>query len=129
MNTNEHGRELATGWIVAWIEMDLDWLHDHLTEDFVHRSPFGSLAGRDHYLETVVPMAQKSVQKLVIKRVLAEQDQAVIWFENHTPAGVTESCDWLFIKGDRIAAIQSFYDSSAVRQVLNDDEQDELSDD
>jgi hypothetical protein len=77
----------------------------------------------------VVPLAQKSVQKLVIKRVLAEQDPAVIWFENHTPEGVIESCDWLFITGDQISTIQSFYDSSPVRQVLNDEEQDELSDD
>ena len=129
MSKTEHNRELATGWIVAWIDMDLDWLHDHLSLDFVHTSPFGQLAGRDHYLETVVPLAQKSVQKLVIKRVLAEQDQAVIWFENHTTNGVIDSCDWLFIKGDQIAAIQSFYDSSSVRQVLDDEEQNKLSDD
>ena len=107
--------------------MDLDWLHDHLSQDFVHSSPFGQLAGREHYLETVVPLAQKSVQKLVIKRVLAEQDQAVIWFENHTPEGVIESCDWLFISGDQSTTIQSFYDSSAVRQVLDDEEQNTLT--
>lgn len=120
--------DLARAWIEAWIAMDLDWLRAHLSPDFVHTSPFGRLAGRDHYLATVEPMARRSVQRLVIVRVVAEGDEAAIWFENHTPAGVVPSCDWVRAADGRIREIQSFYDSAAVRNVLSPDEQETLGD-
>ena len=82
--------------------------------------------GRQFYLDTVEPMARKSVQKLVIKHVVGSQDRAAIWFENHTPEGVIPSCDWVLVKDGQIREIQSFYDSSNVRKVLNEDEQDSL---
>ena len=127
MNQSNQSASLARGWIEAWIRNDMQWLHSHLAGDFVHTSPFGCLEGRDFYLETVAPMAQKSVQKLVIKQVVAQDNQAAIWFENHTPEGTIPSCDWLTIEGDKILSIQSFYDSSKVRQVLSQDEQQNLS--
>jgi ketosteroid isomerase-like protein len=120
--------ELARGWIEAWIRMDMDWLRERLAADFVHVSPFGRLAGREHYLATVEPLARKSVQKLTIRGVVASGDQAAIRFENTTPAGVVDSCDWIRVEGDRIAEIRSFYDTSAVREVLSGDEQERLGD-
>ncbi|RTE87750.1 MULTISPECIES: nuclear transport factor 2 family protein [Gammaproteobacteria] len=121
--------ELARGWIQAWIDFDMHWLREYLAEDFEHSSPFGSLVGTEHYLSIVEPMAKKSVQKLVIKRVLAEDEQAVIWFENETAAGAVPSCDWLRIKGGKIASIQSFYDTVKVRSALSEEEQSALNDD
>lgn len=117
---------LARGWIEAWKAMDLDWFREHLAPDFVHTSPFGRLEGRDHYLATVEPMARKSVQKLDIERVIADGDEAAIWFVNRTPAGAIPSCDWVRVADGRIREIQSFYDSAAVRDVLSPDEQDTL---
>lgn len=117
---------LARGWIEAWIRMDIAWLNTHLTDDFKHTSPFGELEGKGFYLDTVIPMAQKSVQKLVIINVTGEDSQAAIWFENHTPQGVIPSCDWIEAEHGRIKSIQSFYDSSKVREVLDDDEQSRL---
>lgn len=114
---------LARGWIEAWIRMDLDWLRAHLTDDFVHTSPFGRLEGREPYLAAVEPMARKSVAELVIRRVVASGDEAAIWFENRTPEGVVPSCDWVRVADGRIVEIQSFYDSMIVRRVLSADEQ------
>jgi ketosteroid isomerase-like protein len=123
-----HGRELAVGWIEAWIRMDMDWLRQHLAPDFVHTSPFGRLEGRDHYLATVEPMARKSVAELTIIEVIAGGDRAAVWFENRTPKGVVPSCDWVSVQGDLITEVRSFYDSAKVREVLSPDEQESLGD-
>lgn len=75
MSAQEPSAELAVGWIEAWIRMDLEWLWQHLADDFVHSSPFGRLEGRESYLATVEPMARKSVVELVIREVLSAADQ------------------------------------------------------
>lgn len=128
MPSNASSAALARGWIEAWVRMDLAWLREHLAPEFVHTSPFGRLEGRDHYLETVEPMVRKSVQQLVIREVVAEGDRAAIWFENRTPAGTIDSCDWIFVEDGRIREIRSFYDSGKVREVLSPEEQDGLGD-
>ena len=126
MTPSGRSAELAVGWIEAWIRMDMDWLREHLADDFVHVSPFGRLEGRDPYLEAVEPMARKSVMKLEIRDVIADGDRAAIWFDNHTPSGAVPSCDWIRVDGDRIREIQSFYDSTRVREVLSPEEQEGL---
>lgn len=128
MTKKELSAELAAGWIEAWIQMDMDWLRKNLAAGFVHISPFGRLEGRDHYLETVEPMARKSVQELRIIKIIASGNQAAIWFENKTANGVVPSCDWVHVENEKIKEIQSFYDSAKVREVLSPDDQDSLSD-
>jgi len=126
MTMKERTAELAVGWIEAWIRMDMEWLKERLAPDFVHTSPFGRLEGRDFYLETVEPMARKSVQELEVRDVIADGNQAAVWFENRTPEGVIPSCDWVRVEDDAIKEIRSFYDSAKVREVLSPDEQEGL---
>jgi len=126
MNKTEHSAELATGWIEAWMRMDMKWLRERLDPDFVHTSPFGRLEGRDSYLETVEPMARKSVQALEVKEVIASGNQAAIWFENRTPSGIIPSCDWVRVENGVIKEVYSFYDSTKVREVLSRDDQEDL---
>lgn len=123
MTSDERSAELARLWIESWSRMDMDWLREHLAPDFVHTSPFGRLEGRDPYLATVEPMARKSVAELVVRDVIASGRQAVVRFENRTPRGVVESCDWIRVEDDRIAEIASFYDSARIREVLSPAEQ------
>ena len=122
----ERTAELATLWIEAWIKMDMQWLRRHLAPDFVHVSPFGRLEGRESYLETVEPMARKSVMELTIKDVIASGNQAAVWFQNRTPEGVVETCDWVRVENDQIKEIRSFYDTAMVREVLSPAEQESL---
>ena len=119
--------KLAQGWINAWINMDIAWLEKHLADNFIHTSPYGRLEGKTHYLKTVIPLARKSVNELIIIDVTGNENKAVIWFENHTPAGAIPSCDWLETQGEKILSIQSFYDASKVSQVLSEDEQKSLA--
>ena len=119
-------KELATGWIEAWIRMDMDWLRRHLAPDFVHTSPFGRFEDRESYLAAVEPAARKSVAELVIREVIADGDRAAIWFENRTEAGAVDSCDWVRVENGVIREIRSFYDSVKVREALSAEDQESL---
>lgn len=122
----QRSAELAVGWIEAWIRMDMDWLRTWLAADFVHVSPFGRFEDRESYLTAIEPMARKSVAELTILDVIASEDQAAIRFENRTPKGAVESCDWVRVENDVIKEIRSFYDSVLVRQVLSPADQETL---
>jgi ketosteroid isomerase-like protein len=122
----ERSAELAVLWIEAWIKMDMTWLRQRLAPDFVHVSPFGRFEGRDSYLAAVEPMARKSVVELTVKDVIASGNQAAVRFENRTPKGVVESCDWVRVENDLIKEIRSFYDSAMIREVLSPAEQESL---
>lgn len=126
MKTRECNADLAVGWIEAWIRMDMEWLRQRLAPDFVHVSPFGRFEGREAYLEAVEPIARKSVLKLKVKEVIASDDRAAVRFENRTPGGVVETCDWLRIENGVIREINSFYDSARIREILSPSEQDSL---
>lgn len=125
-STTERSAELARGWIEAWIRMDIEWLRQTLAPDFAHVSPFGRFEDRESYLAAIEPMARKSVVELEVKDVIASGNQAAVRFENRTPKGVVESCDWVRVENDRIQEIRSFYDSVLIREVLSPDEQDTL---
>jgi len=118
MKTKLPCADLAVGWIEAWNRMDMEWLRRRLASDFIHGSPLGRLEGREFYLATVEPMARKSVMALKVKHVVSTGDQAAVWFENHTPKGVVDSCDWVRIENGLIKEIRSFYDSAVIREVL-----------
>ncbi len=126
MRIKERSAELAVGWIEAWIKMDMEWLRQRLAPDFVHISPFGTFEDRESYLAAVEPMARKSVVELTVKDVIASGNQAAVRFENRTPKGVVETCDWVRIENDRIKEIRSFYDSVKIRDVLSPAEQESL---
>jgi ketosteroid isomerase-like protein len=126
MAMKERSAELAVGWIEAWIKMDMEWLRQRLAPDFVHVSPFGRFEDRESYLAAVEPMARKSVVELTVKDVVASGNQAAVRFENRTPKGVVESCDWVRVENDLITEIRSFYDSAMIREVLSPAEQESL---
>ncbi len=120
---SERSAELAEGWIEAWKRFDMEWLRAHLAPDFVHVSPFGRFDDRDTYLTAIEPMARKSVAELRILETIATGDVAAVRFDNRTPKGVVESCDWVRVAGDTIVEIRSFYDSARIREVLSPEEQ------
>ena len=122
----ESSAELARGWIEAWKRFDMDWLRTTLAPDFVHISPFGRFEDRDTYLAAVEPMARKSVNELVIREVASSGEWAAVWFENRTPNGVVQTCDWVRVEGDAIHEIRSFYDPTPVRKTLSSEEQETL---
>jgi hypothetical protein len=63
---------------------------------------------------------------LEIKDIVAGEHQAAIWFENRTPNGPVDTCDWIRVENGLIKEIQSFYDPTRVREVLSTDDQERL---
>ena len=122
----ERSAELAVLWIEAWIRMDIEWLRRRLAPDFVHVSPFGRFEDRESYLAAVEPLARKSVVELTVKDVISSETQACVRFENRTPNGVVESCDWIRVENDLIKEVRAFYDSATIREVLSPAEQESL---
>ena len=66
------------------------------------------------------------VMALKVIDVIGSGNQAAVWFENTTPQGVVQTCDWVRIGDDMIKEIRSFYDSTVVREVLSPAEQKNL---
>ncbi len=113
MASSNESEQLALEWINGWIAGKPDDIP--LSSDFRHTSPFGTIQGRDDYLDTVRPMAAKNVVSLNIIRTLAGKDEAVIWFEMTTPHGPVPVCDWVKTADGQIVAITSFYDATDLR--------------
>jgi hypothetical protein len=105
--------ELARAWIDGWNAGKPDDIP--LASHFVHTSPFGTVSGREIYLDWVRPLAAKNVTSLEIVRTLAVDNECAIWFEMGTPNGIVQVCDWVQTDGNEIVAITSFYDATELR--------------
>lgn len=110
MATRNPAEALARAWIDGWNAGRPDEIP--LASNFCHTSPFGTVAGRDKYLEWVKPLAAKNVTSLMIARTLADGDECAVWFEMGTPNGAVQVCDWVETRNGEIVAITSFYDAS-----------------
>jgi len=111
--TNNEAERLARVWIDYWNAGKPRALP--LADSFVHVSPFGRLEGREHYLDTVIPMSERNVTELVVNRLMSSGNQAAIWFDMQTPTGRIPVCDWIIVENGKIAEIHSFYDASTLR--------------
>lgn len=108
MNEQEVER-LTRQWILVWNDGDPATLP--LADDFQHTSPYGHIAGREHYLETVTPMAKENVAKLTIEDVLVSGSQSVVRYRVEKPYGETmPACDWLTFANGELAQVRSYYE-------------------
>lgn len=113
MSTQNEAERLARASIDGWNAGKPDDIP--LASDFVHASPFGTVKGREQYLDWVRPLSAKNVTSLKIVRTVTEDGECAIWFEMGTPNGVVQCCDWVRTQNDLIVAITSFYDATDLR--------------
>ena len=112
--TNESRVErLARAWIQGWIDGDPDGIP--LADDFVHTSPFGTIEGRDVYLEKIKPASAANVARLTILKTMGSGNEAVVRFDMETRDGPIPCVDWVTVNGDVITRIHSFYDATTLR--------------
>lgn len=103
--------EQARNWILVWNDGDPRSLP--LAEDFVHTSPYGTIRGRETYLDTVIPQAAESVVTLTVDDVVVAGTRAVVRYRMEGRGGsVNPGCDWLEFVDDRLARVWSYYDRS-----------------
>lgn len=107
--------QLARLWIDCWNEGRPDDIP--LAEDFTHSSPYGTVSGREAYLEWVKPLAAANVADLRVIRVLGGKEEAAIWFEMDSGERVVKTVDWVQVRGSEIASIQSFYDPTGLKGI------------
>jgi len=108
MNEHEVDR-LSRQWILVWNDGDPTTLP--LAEDFEHTSPYGRLSGRQHYLDTVMPMAKQNVSTLTIEDVLVSGNASVVRYQVKSPSGETmPACDWLTFRDGELASVRSYYE-------------------
>ena len=117
--------DIARTWLKAWDTGDLSLLA--LTEDFVHTSPFGRIEGREEYMRVVEPMSGDSTVGITVRRVMEDEDQAVIAYELETTAGKVDVCEWIFVEGGRIREINAYYDSTVNRKALKGKDYDDYA--
>ena len=113
MSDRTKAERLAESWIQGWIEGRPDEIP--LADDFVHTSPFGTIAGRETYLERIKPASEQNVASLTILKTLGSNSEAVVRFDMATPHGTIPCVDWVTVQDDVITRIHSFYDATLLR--------------
>ena len=113
MANENNAQGLARAWIQGLIGGDPDDIP--LSDDFVHTSPFGTIEGRDIYLEKIKPASEANVARLTILQTMGADDKAVIRIEMETPNGTIPCVDWVTLRGDAIVRVHSFYDATLLR--------------
>lgn len=111
MNDIKH---LTHHWILVGNDGDPATLP--LTEDFTHTSPYGTINGRERYLEMVIPMAKQNFANLTIEDVLVSGSQSVVRYNNRMAGAIdVPSGDWLeFVDGELARVWSNTNDLTAV---------------
>ncbi len=107
--------DLARRWILIWNDGDPRTLP--LAEDFEHVSPFGTIRGRETYLEQVIAAAAENVTGLAVDDVIVGDGCAAVRYRYRAKReGMPEvaACDWLRFEGDKIAGVTAYFDPRAV---------------
>lgn len=97
-------RALVDGWFAAFRERDVSKFE--LAEDFVHRSPYGEIRGRDRYLDLVRENEEAFFGPTIeIVDVIEGGDRfAVRYVVDGNPA-----CDCIYVRDGQISEIDSYY--------------------
>ncbi|MDX1378896.1 MAG: nuclear transport factor 2 family protein [Anaerolineales bacterium] len=99
-------KTLADLWFDAFREKDISILEGNLAEDFTHTSPYGTIKGKEAYLDLVRenPEAFFSPVIEILDVIESGNSFAVRYLVNENPA-----CDCIYIQEDQISEIYSYY--------------------
>jgi hypothetical protein len=96
----------------AAIKRDMATARSYLSDDLVFEGLFETYPNADKYIETFTGLLQITV-RLTIKTIIAEGDQAAIFFELETKApveAVTLVAEWHQFKNGKISHVESAFD-------------------
>ncbi len=105
----EQTRQLAKQWIEVWGRDDPATLP--LADDFVHVSPFGTIEGRENYLEFIRPKTEGKVGPIPVQDIFADGDRACVRYMMALPGGPLDCCDVVTVDGGNIASVHAYYDT------------------
>ncbi len=97
-------------WFDCWNEDQIDNLP--ISDDFSHTSPFGTITGKQRYLEIVNKNRKDFLgNKLTLERHIQQDNQVCVQFyqKNENTGLKMTVCEWHVIDGELIQEIRSFY--------------------
>ena len=97
-------------WFDCWNENQIEDLP--ISDDFAHTSPFGTIRGKQRYLEIVEKNRQDFLGNVltVIKQITEGNQVCVQFHQKNENTGLEMTvCEWYVIDGELIQEIRSFY--------------------
>lgn len=103
-----NSKELVHDWFEKWRSGDYSSLP--LTDDFRHTSPYGTIDGREDYLNLVESNKDKFLgNRFDLHDGIYEEDRACVRYTMRSDGFSMEVSEWFFIAKNRIAEIVSYY--------------------
>ena len=101
-------KELVDKWYKVWDEGD--FLNIPVTENFKHTSPYGTIAGKESYLNLVEANKDKFLgNRIVLHDELYEHDRACVRYTVSKGDFSMEVSEWFYKGEDQIREIIAYY--------------------
>jgi len=109
-------KELVKLWFSKWDEGD--FYHLPITETFKHTSPFGTIDGRQAYIDLVQGNKDKFLgYSFVIHDEIYEKDRACVRYTARQGQDFKlDVCEWYYRDNDLIREIVAYYHIGEVRE-------------
>ncbi|HEY2260668.1 MAG TPA: nuclear transport factor 2 family protein [Solirubrobacteraceae bacterium] len=108
MNTDP--ARLAATYFDAWRAKDPQLLRPALAEDVQFIGPLAQVSGADAYTESIQGLYEITTE-LDVKKVLADEEDALTWFDLHTSvAPPVPVANWCHARDGKIAVVRVAFD-------------------
>jgi ketosteroid isomerase-like protein len=103
-------RELVERYHDAWARKDWESARALLHDDLAFTGPIDTFDNADDYLAALERLAPMTTG-IDVKKVVAAADDVVVLFDLLTPMGPAPVAEWYRVRGDRIGAVQVYFDA------------------
>ena len=111
MSKSSSLRQLVDLWFLCWKEGD--YMNLPLHESFVHVSPYGSIEGKDQYLQIVKDNESLFVDnELSLHEQLFSEECACVRYTMKSPSSEMEVSEWFYPQDGLIKKIVAYYDTA-----------------
>jgi ketosteroid isomerase-like protein len=110
--SGETAREIVERYHEAWKRHDFERARGLLHDDLSFRGPFDTFENADDYVTAIRGLAP-IVQNVELRKTFVEGDDVCLLYDmvTNTPAGTQPIAEWYRVRGDKIGAIQVYFDS------------------
>ena len=90
---------------------DFTQARKYLLDNLSFRGPIDTFDKADAYLQRLETL-HKMVERVDMKKMFVDGDDVCLLYDlvTNTPAGTSYVCEWMQVKGDKIAAIRVVFD-------------------
>lgn len=109
-------QQIVKQWFNKWESGD--FLNLPVTEDFSHTSPFGTIEGKEAYLDLVAKNKDKFLgQTFILHDGIYEADHACVRYTARQGNDFTlDVSEWYYLEGSLIKRIIAYYHIGEIRQ-------------